>query len=172
MSPRRQENKPHFRSDNVWFPTSEGNCVLQSIADAISAHRGRRFRGTRTPFQADRGRRFSLIADDSVGQPPVDGALHHARQDDRDGSPDGAPTGTWSGSPTAPLTWMERLRRVFAIDLSLCPHCGGRLRVIAGGRLRMLRISPHRGRPFQTIVDDVSEERGRRFKLIVDDVSV
>ena len=35
-----------------------------------------------------------------------------------------------------------------------------------------VRISAHRGRPFQTIVDDVSEERGRRFKLIVDDVSV
>ncbi len=33
--------------------------------------------------------------------------------------------------PTAPMTWMERLRRVFAIDLSLCPHCGGRVRVIA-----------------------------------------
>ena len=33
--------------------------------------------------------------------------------------------------PTAPMTWMERLRRVFAIDLSACPHCGGRLRVIA-----------------------------------------
>ena len=29
------------------------------------------------------------------------------------------------------MTWMERLRRVFAIDLSVCPHCGGRLRVIA-----------------------------------------
>ena len=26
---------------------------------------------------------------------------------------------------------MERLRRVFAIDLSICPDCGGRLRVIA-----------------------------------------
>jgi hypothetical protein len=32
---------------------------------------------------------------------------------------------------SAPLTWMQRLRRVFAIDLSLCPHCGGSLRVIA-----------------------------------------
>ena len=29
------------------------------------------------------------------------------------------------------MTWMERLRRVFAIDLSICPDCGGRLRVIA-----------------------------------------
>ena len=29
------------------------------------------------------------------------------------------------------MTWMERLRRVFAIDLSACPHYGGRLRVIA-----------------------------------------
>jgi hypothetical protein len=26
---------------------------------------------------------------------------------------------------------MERLRRVFAIDLSICPDCGGRLRVTA-----------------------------------------
>ena len=33
--------------------------------------------------------------------------------------------------PTAPLSWMERLKRVFAIDLSVCPKCGGRLRVIA-----------------------------------------
>jgi hypothetical protein len=34
-----------------------------------------------------------------------------------------------------------------------------------------VRISAHRGRPFQSIVDGVSEERGRRFRLIVDDVS-
>jgi hypothetical protein len=38
--------------------------------------------------------------------------------------------------PTAPMTWMERLRRVFAIDLSVCPHCGGRVRVIAGADCR------------------------------------
>jgi len=35
----------------------------------------------------------------------------------------------------------------------------------------LLRISAHRGRSFQPIVDGVSEERGRHFKLIVDDVS-
>jgi hypothetical protein len=29
------------------------------------------------------------------------------------------------------MTWMERLRSVFAIALSICPDCGGRLRVIA-----------------------------------------
>ncbi len=34
-------------------------------------------------------------------------------------------------APTAPMTWMERLLRVFVIDLSICPDCGGRLRVIA-----------------------------------------
>jgi len=33
--------------------------------------------------------------------------------------------------PTAPLTWAERLKRVFDIDLSVCPLCGGTLRVIA-----------------------------------------
>ena len=34
-------------------------------------------------------------------------------------------------SPTAPLTWAERLKRVFDIDISVCPLCGGTLRVIA-----------------------------------------
>jgi len=34
-----------------------------------------------------------------------------------------------------------------------------------------LRISAHRGRSFQAIVDGVSDERGRHFRLIVDDVS-
>lgn len=33
--------------------------------------------------------------------------------------------------PTAPLTWAQRLKRVFAIDITLCPLCGGQLRVIA-----------------------------------------
>ena len=28
------------------------------------------------------------------------------------------------------MTWMARLKRVFGIDLSLCPRCGGTLRVI------------------------------------------
>jgi hypothetical protein len=29
------------------------------------------------------------------------------------------------------MTWMERLCRVLADDLSTCPNCGGQLRVIA-----------------------------------------
>jgi hypothetical protein len=32
---------------------------------------------------------------------------------------------------TAPLTWAQRLKRVFEIDITLCPLCGGQLRVIA-----------------------------------------
>ncbi len=32
--------------------------------------------------------------------------------------------------PCAPMTWMARLNRVFGIDLSVCPKCGGKLRVI------------------------------------------
>ena len=32
---------------------------------------------------------------------------------------------------TTPMSWMARLKRVFAIDLSRCPHCGGELQVIA-----------------------------------------
>jgi Putative transposase len=35
-----------------------------------------------------------------------------------------------SEPPTAPMTWMARLKRVFGIDISICPRCGGQLRVI------------------------------------------
>ena len=33
--------------------------------------------------------------------------------------------------PLAPMTWVQRLKRVFAIAIETCPHCGGTLRVIA-----------------------------------------
>jgi ribosomal protein S27E len=33
--------------------------------------------------------------------------------------------------PLAPMSWMQRLKRVFAIDIETCPDCGGKLRVIA-----------------------------------------
>ena len=33
--------------------------------------------------------------------------------------------------PTVPLSWAARLKRVFAIDISICPRCSGTLRVIA-----------------------------------------
>ena len=29
------------------------------------------------------------------------------------------------------MTWAQRLKRVFAIDIETCPDCGGKLRVIA-----------------------------------------
>ena len=29
------------------------------------------------------------------------------------------------------MTWMQRLKRVFAIEIETCPKCGGTLRVIA-----------------------------------------
>ena len=31
----------------------------------------------------------------------------------------------------AAMTWMQRLRRVYDIDISVCPHCGGALKVLA-----------------------------------------
>jgi hypothetical protein len=31
----------------------------------------------------------------------------------------------------APLTWAQRLKRVFNLDITLCPLCGGTMRVIA-----------------------------------------
>jgi hypothetical protein len=36
-----------------------------------------------------------------------------------------------SDKPLAPMSWMQRLKRVFAIDLETCPVCGGQLQVIA-----------------------------------------
>jgi hypothetical protein len=36
-----------------------------------------------------------------------------------------------SDKPLAPMSWMQRLKRVFAIDIETCPDCGGQLRVIA-----------------------------------------
>ena len=32
---------------------------------------------------------------------------------------------------TAPMSWMARLQRVWGIDLSRCPQCGGDVRLIA-----------------------------------------
>jgi hypothetical protein len=36
-------------------------------------------------------------------------------------------------SPPLPRrwTWAELLQRVFAVDVLACPHCGGRMRVVA-----------------------------------------
>jgi len=36
-----------------------------------------------------------------------------------------------SDKPLAPMSWAQRLKRVFAIDIESCPECGGKLRVIA-----------------------------------------
>jgi hypothetical protein len=33
--------------------------------------------------------------------------------------------------PLAPMSWAQRLKRVFQIDIETCPECGGKLRVIA-----------------------------------------
>lgn len=33
--------------------------------------------------------------------------------------------------PPAPMSWIQRLKRVFSIDIETCPECGGKLRVIA-----------------------------------------
>jgi hypothetical protein len=36
-----------------------------------------------------------------------------------------------SDKPLAPMSWAQRLKRVFAIDIETCPDCGGQLRVVA-----------------------------------------
>ncbi|MCY4497839.1 MAG: transposase [Rhodospirillaceae bacterium] len=41
------------------------------------------------------------------------------------------PTAKAPDKPLAPMTWMQRLKRVFSINIETCPKCGGKLRVIA-----------------------------------------
>ncbi len=41
------------------------------------------------------------------------------------------PSSTETDRPLAPLSWAERLKRVFKLDIALCPKRGGRVRVIA-----------------------------------------
>ena len=42
---------------------------------------------------------------------------------------DQAPTA--HGSAPTGISWVRFLRRVFGIDIEHCPHCGGRLTIIA-----------------------------------------
>ena len=46
------------------------------------------------------------------------------------------------------LTWAQRLKRVYAIDIEVCRRCGGKLRVIAsiGEPAVIARILDHLGR--------------------------
>jgi hypothetical protein len=60
-------------------------------------------------------------------------AKHRHHIVDRQSSPPAPGHGEHASesNPTAPMTWMQRLRRVFDIDLRYCPRCGGPVRVIA-----------------------------------------
>src|SRR5262249_26647329 len=45
-----------------------------------------------------------------------------------------SPEGTGGKSSPSTWTWAALMHRAFAIDVLACPHCGGRLRLIATGR--------------------------------------
>lgn len=51
------------------------------------------------------------------------------------------------------LTWAQRLKRVFAIDIEVCRRCGGRLRVIASieDPAVIERILEHLGRDAESV---------------------
>jgi hypothetical protein len=53
-----------------------------------------------------------------------------------------------SDKPRAPMSRMQRLKRVFAIDIATCPECGGKLRVIGctrhGFTRALLGLRPNR----------------------------
>ena len=59
----------------------------------------------------------------------------------------------------APLSWAQRLKRVFNIDIALCPICGGTMRVIGRGRLRITDPDV-----IQKVLDHI-EENHRRLTL-------
>ena len=51
------------------------------------------------------------------------------------------------------LTWSQRLKRVFTIDIEVCRRCGGRLRVIASieEQATIDRILEHLGRDAESV---------------------
>jgi hypothetical protein len=59
--------------------------------------------------------------------------------------------------PLAPMSWAQRLKRVFAIDIETCPECGGKLRVIActrdGPTRALLGLRPNRTLAFTCAED-------------------
>jgi hypothetical protein len=59
----------------------------------------------------------------------------------------GGADGTTANACTTPMSWMARLKRVFAVDLRRCPHCGGQLQVIGAitGPGVIARILKHMG---------------------------
>lgn len=73
------------------------------------------FRPHIVPAAVKPRRRKSKSGDTSPDQPPADQNSHiHSTTE----------------SPSSPLSWAQRLKRVFDIDITLCPLCGGQLRVI------------------------------------------
>jgi hypothetical protein len=52
-------------------------------------------------------------------------------------------------STSARLSWAQRLKRVFDIDVAHCPHCGGPLKIIAAiqNPSAITRILAHLGLP-------------------------
>ena len=45
--------------------------------------------------------------------------------------PAAGPDGTGEKSPPRAWSWAALMHRAFAVDVLACPHCGGRLRLIA-----------------------------------------
>jgi hypothetical protein len=72
---------------------------------------------------------------------------------------------------TAPLTWAQPLKRVFEIDITLCPLSGGQLRVIADITDPQLiqkildhvqqrappQLQPGRAKPHRIVLDLIAE---------------
>ena len=106
---------------------------------------------TRYPFLAWGGLRAKLSTPPACCArvaPSRPGAATRKRQQckvSEASSPPNPPALNDDGLPLAPMTWAEpcdgQVQRVFLIDITTCPDCGGQLRWIAGGRLRM-SLSP------------------------------
>ena len=74
----------------------------------------------------------------------------------------GGADGTAANACTTPMKWMARLKRVFAVDLSRCTHCGGQLQVIVAITVPgvIARILKHMG------LDGRLQARGARTSIV------
>ena len=65
------------------------------------------------------------------------------------------------GKKRAKMTWAQRLKRVFDIDITLCEHCGGQVKIIAciEDRATIDKILAHMTKKESQDVDNHSEAR-------------
>jgi len=118
---------------HVEFEPVEFIAKLAALVPPPRAHLTR-FHGV---FAPNAKLRAQLTPSGRGKRPPTDEELTGANSDHR--SPD---------EKRRSMTWAQRLKRVFNIDVSTCGHCGGTLRIVASiEEPTAIRAIPARGHP-------------------------